>query len=181
MALNDHLITYTITDLKVVEYSGGSLGGSLTDLPGIRSMQITLNNDAVELRGDNKVLSVIDQGNSLEWQMEEGGMDLQTLAIVLGGVSTDTGVTPNIVRSLKIDGDTIRPYFGIVGVSPAEDGVGDLHIFIPKAKSTGSFEVTAQDQEFATPTISGSAVNHSSHGLMKLIQHETAIAAAIPA
>lgn len=180
MALNDHLITYTITDLKVIAYSGGTLGSTLVDLPGIRSCQITLGNEAAELRGDNKLLSVVDQGNTLEWQFEAGGMDLETLEIILGGTATDTGSTPAEIRTLKVNGDDARPYFGFVGVAPSDDGSGDLHIFVPKAKAAGNFELTAQDQEFATPTISGRAVNHDTHGLIQLIQHETATAAAIP-
>lgn len=180
MALNDHLITYTITDLKVIAYTGGALGSTLTDLPGIQSCQITLANDAVELRGDNKVMSVVDQGNTLEWQFEAGGMDLETLEIILGGKATDTGSAPNEVRTLKIGGDDPRPYFGFVGVAPSDDAAGDLHIFVPKAKAAGNFEVTAQDQEFAVPTISGRGVQHVTHGLIQLIQHETATGAAIP-
>lgn len=180
MALNDHLITYTITDLKVIAYSGGTLGSTLVDLPGIRSCQITVGNEAVELRGDNRVLSVVDQGNTLEWQFEAGGMDLEALEVILGGTAADTGVSPAEIRTLQIDGDDPRPYFGFVGVAPADDGVGDLHIFVPKAKATGNFEVTAQDQEFATPTISGRGVHHGTHGLLKLVQHETATSAAIP-
>ncbi len=180
MALADHLITYTVVDLKVIAYTGGTLGSTLVDLPGIQSCQITLGNDAVELRGDNKVLSTVDTGNTLEFQFEAGGMNLETLAIVLGGTSTDGGTTPDETRTLKIAGDDPRPYFGFVGVAPSDDGSGDLHIFVPKAKATGSFEITAQDQEFMVPTISGTAVTHDTHGLIQLIQHETATAAEIP-
>lgn len=181
MAISDHLITYTITDLKVIAYTGGALGSELVDMPGIRSCQITLGNDAVELRGDNRVLSIVDTGNTLEFQFEAGGMDLEALAIVLGGTSADSGTTPDAIRTLQIDGDDARPYFGFVGVAPSDDGSQDLHIFVPRAKATGSFEITAQDQEFLVPSISGRGVHHADHGLVQLIQHETATAAEIPA
>lgn len=180
MAISDHLITYTMTDLKVIAYESGALGATLVDLPGIRSCQITLGNDAQVLRGDNREMAVVDTGNTLEWQFEAGGMDLEALAIILGGATADAGTTPDVIRTLAIGSDDPRPYFGFVGVAPSDNAVEDLHIFVPKAKATGAFEVTAQDQEFATPTISGRAVEHTTHGLVKFVQHETAVAAAIP-
>lgn len=180
MALNDHLMTYTITDLKVIAYSGGTLGSTLVDVPGIRSLQVTVPNEAVELRGDNAVLSVVDQGNTLEWQAEKGGMNLEVLEIIFGGTATDTGATPNEIRTYKLNATDPRPYFGFVGVTPSDDAFSDLHVFVPKAKATGNLELTAQDQEFMVPTFSGRGVQHATHGLLQLIQHETATAAAIP-
>lgn len=181
MATADHLKTYTITDLQVAPVTGDT-PGTLIDVPGIRSCQITVSNDAVELRGDNALLSVVDQGNGLEFSLEEGGMDLDALETILGGSTTTTGTGGTEVRRWDLAADDARPYFTLVGVAPSDDGANDLHVVVWKAKATGNFEVTLQDQEFATPTIAGRGVGRSdTKAMLSFIQHATPAAAAIPA
>lgn len=181
MAVADHLKTYTITDLKVAPVTGDTPGTPI-DLPGIRSCQVTVSNDAVELRGDNAVLAIVDQGNGLEWSLEQGGMSLEALELILGGAVTVSGVTPAEVRTWDLHADDPRPYFTIIGVVPSDDAAQDLHVVVWKAKATGNFEVTFQDQEFATPTIAGRGVGRSDdQRMLSFVQHETPAAAAVPA
>jgi hypothetical protein len=181
MAIASHVKTYTLTDLKVAPVTGDT-PGTLVDVPGIRSLEVTVSNDATELRGDNSVLAIIDQGNGLEWSMEAGGLDLDALAVILGGEVVTTGTTPASVDTFHLNSDDQRPYFAIVGVQP-DDGAGeDLHIVVWKAKATGNFAITAADQEFLTPTIEGRGVGRSDNQrMLSLVHHETAIAAALPA
>lgn len=181
MAIADHIKTYTLTDLKVAPITGDT-PGTLVDLPGIQSCEVTVGNDAVELRGDNRLLAVVDQGNGLTWSMAAGGINLEVLPVMLGGATAEAGTTPDVVRTFDLKADDQRPYFLIVGVQP-DDGAGeDLHVVVWKAKATGDFALTMADQEFLTPGFEGQGVGRASDGLMlSLVQHETAEAAAIPA
>jgi len=180
MAITPHLKTYTLTDLKVAPVVGDT-PGTLVDLPGIQSCEVTVGNDAVELRGDNAVLAIIDQGNGLTWSMTAGGIDLSVLPTILGGTNTAAGVTPNATRTYDLKADDKRPYFCIVGVQP-DDGKGeDLHVVVWKAKATGDFALTMQDQEFLTPGLEGQGVGRSDNKkMLTLVHHETAVSAAVP-
>jgi hypothetical protein len=181
MAIAEHLKTYTLTDLKVAPVVGDT-PGTLVDVPGIQSLEVTVSNDAVTLRGDNAELAVIDQGNGLEWSFTEAGLSFEALEVILGGTVATTGTTPAVVETFHLNADDTRPYFAIVGVQP-DDGAGeDLHVVIWKAKATGNFTLTAQDQEFSTPGFEGRGVGRSDNKrMLSLVHHETAVEAALPA
>lgn len=180
MPLASHLKSYSLIDLKVAPIVGGA-PGALIDVPGIRSCGVTLTNEATELRGDNRLLAIVDQGGGAEFSLEQGGLDLAVLAVIIGGAVTNTGASPAAVRRLRISDTSARPYFALVGVQPDDGGGQDLHIVLWKCKASGNFEITAGDQEFLTPTIAGRAIGRDSDGaLLDLVQHETAIAAALP-
>lgn len=177
-----HAIHYTLTDLKVAALDATGTPGALVDVPGIRSLEVSIPNDAVELRGDNRVIAVVDQGNGLEWSAEEAGFGFAALEVILGATVTDAGVTPNATRRLDIADTDARPYFAMVGVSPSDDGAADMHVIVWKAKATGAYSFTLSDQEFVTPSLEGRGIGRASDGLLfSAIQNETATAAAIPA
>lgn len=181
MPIQQHIKTYTLTDLKIAPLTG-DVPGSLIDLPGIQSCEITIGNDSTKMRGDNADLAIIDQGNALSFKLQAGGVALNVLPILLGGTTTDTGSTPNVVRSYHLLGSNARPYFFLVGVSPSDDGSQNLHVAVWKAKATGDFAITQQDQEFLVPEISGEAVVRSDSGrLFSMVEYETAAVAAVPA
>lgn len=183
MAQQTHLKTYTITDLQVAAYAadGDYSAATLIDVPGIQSCQVTVANDAVELRGDNAVIAVVDQGNTLEWQMGAGGISLEALEAMFGGTLTAGGITPDGTKTYDLKATDQRPYFTFVGVTP-DDGAGEnLHIVVWKAKATGNLELQAADQEFMAPSFSGRGIARElDDSLLHLIQNETAADAAIP-
>lgn len=182
MPVVDHIKTFSIVDLKVATLSSSDVPGALVDLPGIRSMQVTLTTESAELRGDNKVISIVDQGNGLEWSMEAGGLSIAAAKIIVGGTVADSGVTPNQTRKWSIKDTDVRPYFFAVGQMVDDAGAGDVHAVLYKCKATESFELTGQDGEFATPTFGGLGIGRTSDGvLVDLVQHETKAAAAVPA
>ena len=180
MAIATHVKTYTLTDLKVAPVTGDT-PGTLVDLPGIQSCEVTISNDATVLRGDNQDLAVIDQGNSGSFSLEAGGIDLAVLPTILGGANVASGSTPNAVRTYDLKATDKRPYFLIVGVSP-DDGKGeDLHVVVWKAKATGDFQLTLQDREFLVPTIEGTIIGRGDNAkMLSLVHHETAAVAAVP-
>ncbi len=181
MAIQSHLKAYTLVDLKVAALSGDT-PGSLVDVPGIQSMQVTVTNDNTELRGDNKVIAIVDKGSGVEWSMEEGGLSLDAMAVIFGVNYTDSGTTPNIKRQWNLKSTDVRPYFFVCGKALSDDGTQDLQVSVWKAKATDNFELTLQDGEFVVPSFGGLAIGRTSDDrIMTLLQHETAGAIEVPA
>lgn len=181
MAIKAHSITYSITDLKVAALSGET-PGTLIDVPGIREMSVSVTTEQTELRGDNKLLSIVDNGRGAEWSMEQGGLSMAALQVLTGKTFADTGTTPNVVRRLDLKSTDASPYFFVVGKAPTDDGIEDMHIAVWKAKLTDTFELTWTDGEFLVPSFGGAAVGRTSDDLLvSLVQHETAATLAVPA
>jgi hypothetical protein len=182
MAIDSHLKAYTITDLKVAPVTGDT-PGTLVDVPGIQKMTLKLSTESVVLRGDNKQIAAVDKGNTGTVEFTEGGISFAAMDIMLGTTTSDSGTTPNVVRTMNVFGSTSRPYFFVVGQSINDNGgVQDLHIAVWKVKLTDDLEFTAGDGEFIVPTFGGVAVSRSDNDkLFSLVHHETKAALAIPA
>jgi hypothetical protein len=100
---------------------------------------------------------------------------------MLGSTPTVEGMTPNAQTTVQVDGGQRMPYFGVVGRALAEEGEGDFHVFIPKAKIMA--DVTLAQLEygtFAVPEMTIMAVGDETYGAINLIEHETAAEIAIP-
>jgi hypothetical protein len=180
VAIKTHLITYSLTDLKVAALSGET-PGTLIDVPGIRQLDLNLTTEEAELRGDNKVIAIVDNGRGAEWSMEEGGLSMAALQVITGKTFADTGSTPNVVRRLDFKSTDSSPYFFIIGKANSDDGVEDLHVAIWKAKCTDNIEFSFQDGEFVTPTFGGRAIGRTSDDLLaSLVEHETATSLVVP-
>jgi hypothetical protein len=180
VAIQEHLKTYSIVDLKVAPVTGDT-PGTLVDLPGIRELTLTFGTELAELRGDNAVLAIVDNGRTAEWSMESGGLSFDAMEVITGKTMTESGTTPAVVRRLEFASDDQSPYFTIVGKSNSDDGAQDLHVVIYKAKATDDMEFTLTDGEFLTPTFGGAAVGRTSDKVIaELVQHETATAPVVP-
>ena len=181
MAMAAHVKTYGLTDLAVATLSGEA-PGTLVDVPGIRSCQVTLTTDSDELRGDGKIISIVDKGNGCEWSMEEGGIGMAAMAIILGKAATVTGTTPDQVGRTDFKSGDSRPYFYLTGLAK-DDAGGDITVVVWKAKATGNVVFNFADEQFLTPGIDGRGVGRTTDDLlMSIVQHETltALAALTP-
>jgi hypothetical protein len=182
MAIDSHLKAYTITDLKVAPVTGDT-PGTLVDVPGIQAMTVKISTESVTLRGDNTQISVVDKGNTASFEFTEGGLNFAAMDIMFGTVTSDSGTTPNVTRTMNILGATARPYFFVVGKAINDSGgTQDLHIAVWKCKVTDDVEIKAADGEFIVPTFGGLAVARADNNkVVSLVHHETAAALAIPA
>jgi hypothetical protein len=178
MAIAANSRTYGLTDLKVAPLTGEA-PGTLVDVPGIRSCDVTLATDVDTLRGDGKVISVVDKGNSVEWSMESGGISLDALTVMLGKAPTITGTTPSQIGRTDFKSGDSRPYFYLQGQSK-DDAGGDIQVIIWKAKATGNVSLSFADENFLTPGLEGTAVGRTADDLLlTLLYHETAAAVAV--
>lgn len=180
MPAPDHSKTYGLADLKFAPLTAEE-PGTLVDVPGIRSLEVTITTDSDELRGDGKVISVTDKGQGAEWSAEEGGLSMQALEIITGKTATDTGTTPTATSRIDIHADDRRPYFFLTGQA-LDDAIGDVQVILWKAKATGNLTFNFADENYLTPGFEGRAVGLTADDLLaSIIQHETATALAVPA
>jgi len=129
-----------------------------------------------ELTGSDRLAEVASFIEAAEWSLEEGGVPLDALAIMTGFTVSDSGSTPNQVRTLPIDAGTAMPYFKIYG-KVLGVGADDVHIKIYKCKLTGNIEGDMSYGEFKTTGLSGIAVRDTVLGkVLDIVQNETAAA-----
>lgn len=180
MPAPDHSKTYGLADLKIAPLTAEE-PGTLVDVPGIRSLEVTLTTDSDELRGDGKVISVTDKGQGAEWSAEEGGFSMAAFEIITGKTATDSGTTPAQVSRIDIFSDDRRPYFFLMGQA-LDDAIGDVQVILWKAKATGNIGLSFADENYLTPGFEGVAVGLTADDLLaSILQHETATAIAVPA
>ena len=144
-------------------------------LPVARTMKFTPRMMGGELKGSDKLASVAAIIEALEWELDEGGLPLDAIALITGFTLTASGTTPNQASTLRILAATAMPYFKIYGKALGE-GIDDVHVKIPKAKLTGNIDGQFAYGEFYAVKLSGIAVDDGTNGLVDIVQHETAVA-----
>jgi hypothetical protein len=176
----DHSKTFGLSDLKVATLTGET-PGTLVDVPGIRSCEVTITTDSEELRGDGKVIAIVDKGQGATFSIEEGGFSMSVAEIIFGATAVESGTGTAEVSRLDLKSGAARPYFFLTGQA-LDDAGGDVQVVLWKAKATGDVTLNFADENFLTPGIDGQAVGRSSDDLLcSIIQHETAAALAVPA
>jgi hypothetical protein len=179
MPVADHSKTFGLADLKVATLTGET-PGTLVDVPGIRSCEVTITTDSEELRGDGTVISIVDKGQGADFSMEEGGFSMAAAEVIFGETATESGITPAQMSRLNLKSDTPRPYFFLTGQAK-DDAGGDVQVILWKAKATGNVTLNFADENFLTPGFEGRAIGRASDKfLASIIQHETAVALAVP-
>lgn len=180
MAIANTYFPRELSELHVAALTGETVG-SLVRLTAIRQLDLTIATESVELRGDGTVVSTSDQGQSGEFTMEAGGITFAALQVIFGVTFTASGTTPNVTRTLEIKGNQNRPYFYIVGKAFHDDPTQDVHVQVMKAKMTGNYELSFSDGEYVTPSMNGTFIGRASdNSLLRIVEHETAIAPAAP-
>lgn len=171
-----HIKGYSLQRLYVAPYDPDNAYSDedLIRVPGIQECQVTLSNDAAELRGDNRVIAVVDQGNGGEFSLSEGGIDLAAAQVMVGGTVIEEvlGTDPDDyeVRTLRVGSADPRPYFVLVGVQHDDGAGGALQVVLWKAKLTGNVELQFSDQEFLTPSLSGTYLGRDADDVMLDVQ-----------
>ncbi len=163
---------FGLNDLKVTDLPATTQ----QDLPQAMTLEFTPRFQTGELLGDDSMAAVVSRLIALDWSLSAGGLDLDAAAIMLGYTVASSGSTPNQQDTLDLDADCM-PYFQIYGKALGDDCKDDLHALIYKAKVT-SWSGKLENGAFLITECSGVAIDDGSHGVIRLIQHETA--AAVP-
>lgn len=173
--------TFGLNDCKVAAWNATNDYGTAVDVPSVQMMGAVLRILSAQLEGDDQITATAARGIAGQTQLRWGSVSIAALEVMLGNSSTASGSTPNAQDHLKVSGSDNMPYFGIVGKALAEEGVGDLHVFLPKVKITSDVTLASLEYgNFAIPEMTVEAVDDATFGLINLIEHETAAAVVIP-
>lgn len=167
-------LPYGMRDIKLRPLTG-EVAGTSVDLPNSRQMQFAETESFSDLRGDDGVAATHGSGPTVNWQLEGGGVSFEAVKTMYGGTITETGVSPNKVKTLAKGGNDARPYFQAEGQAISDSG-GDFHILLYRCKATGDLAGTMQDANFMLTGASGNAIpRDSDKKLWDWVQNETAI------
>lgn len=177
----DNGLPYGLRDTRVTPYttSGATTLGTSTDNPNARSMSFSEAEDYEELRGDDKVVSIMGKGASVDWEMEHGGISLPAYKNMAGGTLATTGVTPAQITTFTKKVTDARPYFKAEGQAISDMG-GDFHAVLYRCRASDSLEGELADGSFWLTSASGRALPALLTGkvdvLYEFILNETAVA-----
>lgn len=179
MALPAGMIPYGLRQVMLAPLGAVDLIGTKVAFPNSRTFSFTDGTDSVELRGDDKQVANRDTGTAVEWELEAGGISFEAWKTLAGGAIVETGVTPSQIKTYTKLGADTRGYIYVEGRA-LNDGGGDFHCLLPKAKATGDLTGEMSDQNFWLTGASGVALASTSVAnpdvIYKFIQNETAAA-----
>lgn len=177
MAFDQGAPQFGINDCKIQNWaSAGTYDGSITDVMSIQMMGVTMQQVSAQLTGDDQITATDARAIGGQVQMRFGGLNLDSLAIMLGIAVT----TISSVDQVQIVGSDVMPYFGIIGKYNAAEGGGDTWVYCPKGKIVSDFTlIQGEYGQFAIPEVTVQLVSDSSYGIINLITHATALAVTV--
>ena len=176
MALTVVPLPYGLRDVKIAPLAPiTDVVGTFVDLPNSQTFTFAENEEFQELRGDDKVVATHGSGPTVNWTLAAGGISIDAYKILAGGAVTDTGTTPNQLRTYKKLGANARPYFQVKGQVISDSG-GDLHCIVYKCKAEGEIGGEFADGAFFITGASGRGIPDGTDNLYDFLQHETAVA-----
>lgn len=164
-------IPFGLRDVKLTPLPSGTAA----DLPRVRSVEVSLTSDSLELTGDDTTVAVRSFNLRVEGSIEAGGVNPAAIAILVGGTVATTGSTPNEKQTIAIGASTSAGYFTLEGQVIADDG-GDFQMLVYKAKVTTGPSWTFTGGEYALTTCDFTGVTDDSDKIIDLIWNETAVA-----
>lgn len=174
-------LPYGLRDVKLTPYTSASaLGTTAVDLPNSRTFSFEEAEEFEELRGDDKVVASRGRGPSVSWSLESGGISLEAYQVMAGGVITESGVAPAVIKTFSKKATDSRPEFKVEGQAISETG-GDFHVVLYRCKATGSLSGELADGTFWLTSAEGTAfpsrITGSEDDLYEFVQNssETAI------
>ncbi|HKI69927.1 MAG TPA: hypothetical protein VKA67_10085 [Verrucomicrobiae bacterium] len=173
--------TFGLNDVKIAVWNSTDSYGTAVDVPSVQLMGAVLRILSAQLEGDDKITATASRAIGGQSQLRFGSVSIAALEVMLGNSSTASGTTPTQQDELRVSGGDNMPYFGICGKALAEEGSGDLHVFLPKVKITSDVTLASlQYGQFAIPELTVEAVDDATYGIINLVEHETAVAIQIP-
>lgn len=175
MAIGFIPLPYGLRDVKLYPLGAGDVPGTSVDLPNSKTFQFTESESFTDLRGDDALVATHGQGPEVAWTIDGGGVALEIIKTVYGGTITETGVTPNQVKTYTKSIYNTRPYFQAIGQAISDSG-GDFHIVVYKCKATGELSGSMADGQFFSPSMKGKGLGNASGLLWSFVQDESVVA-----
>ena len=149
-------LPYGLRDIKVIPFTDQQLEtlGTPVDLPNSQTFSFTEAEDFTELRGDDKLITSRGNGSHVEWELEAGGLSLESVKVMYGGVVTTSGTGATVVDTLRKKSLDARPFFRLEGQAISDSG-GDVHCVVFRCRATDNLEGEFADGEFFITGASG--------------------------
>lgn len=159
-------------DLAVFPLSGEVIGAGV-DLPNQQTLSFTESETFADLRGDDALVATHGTGPEVQWEIDAGGLCFEAVKVMNAGSITETGTSPNGVKTYHKMRTDVRPYFRIEGQAISDSG-GDLHIVIYRARLTGDITGKMSDSAFWMTGLKGRGLGRQSDfALYDFVQNET--------
>jgi hypothetical protein len=178
---------FGLADGKIAKRLADGIYDTNYDIPSIRLGQVSPQTTSSDLEGDDGITATASRTNKAEVSVDFGGVDTDVLRVIMGE-SLNSGQSTSIMYKRVRITNRKRPYFGLTVRAEAEEGNGDTHVFVPKAKVTGSFDVKFEYGAFAVTQLKITAVLDAGYPdaegkptLFEVLEHDTAVAATVPA
>lgn len=177
---------YAVEDAKIAAVTADTDGGSTTygsliDVPGIKSIGLDFEINAVSLRGDNRELDSDATLQAVTISFEHAKLSLDALAVMLGGTNTDSGSGAAEIATYRRVATDAFSYFKFEAKTPTSgtDNVGgDVHLVLYKCKLTDySLGMAEEDYQTFSGTARG-VFRTSDARLFDVVFNETAAAIA---
>ncbi|WP_330349275.1 phage tail protein [Streptomyces sp. NBC_00582] len=166
MAISRVTKVYAIKDAKIAPLTADPAGGSATygtliDVPGIKSLEISGDVETKQLRGDNTLLASNSSVSNIQVAVTHAKLSLDVLAAILGGTVTDSGTGSTEVSTYDLTGaGATLPPFKIEGVTPT-GGVdivgGDLHVVLHKLTLAGFPDLGFAEEDYRIASFTANA------------------------
>jgi hypothetical protein len=161
--------------------AGVTTYGTPQDCMSVQMFGSAVDTVTADLTGDDRITATFARLISGEINVRFAGQLLAVLAVVFGIPIVASGTTPSRIQHFRIVGGSRNPYFGMQGLGLAEEGLGDMVVFVPKIKVTSQIKLT--NMEYGAWQIcefTAKAVDDQDWGIINLIPHETTGAFAWP-
>jgi hypothetical protein len=147
--VSGHAKPFQIRQVKIYR------NGTTKALGSAQAMNITPTFTEGTLRGNGRITSTVGIADGGEFEITEGGIELETYALMMG-LTTTAGYASAMgyYRELIETVDNCLPYFRAMGKSWLSDCSGEMHYKIYKCKIT-NIEGEFADEEFYVMSASG--------------------------
>lgn len=173
--------TFGLNDGKIAVRNATNSYGTAVDVPSIQMMNTELETQNGRVEGDDKRTALASRLIGGRIRIRFVSVNFAILEELFDIPLTDSGSTPNQGQMLEFPAGERLPYIGICGKALAEEGDGDLHVFVPMAKIMSNITIASLEfGQFATTEFEVEFIEDATYGLIQLIEHETAVAVAIP-
>ena len=156
---------------QVALYSADGTGKVL--LPVAMMMHVTPLLESARFEAEGRLVGATSFVSGAEWELEAGGISLEALAKLVGGVAVQAGSAPGRTLTLSLDAGDAMPYLRIAGRAVGSDA-GDVICRLYRCK-VETMEGTFRDGEFWVSYAKGVAVSNGSVAV-EFVQQETAAA-----
>lgn len=177
---------FGVSDAKISKMLTDPTGGAATydaavDVPGIQSVSMSPEFTTKELPGDDEIVDIYSKIKKITGSVKHGQISLPVLAIIMGGAISDTGVTPNRVRTWDLVGTDKAPSWKLeaqITYLGQDSTGGDWHTILYRCKVT-KLQVEAQGEDYAIVSFDFDAIPLKSNGkLWTKVENETAVSVA---